>query len=501
MPFSEQEAGEKLKSFLLGTTNTPTPLDPGNFSMSTTSEPTVWTTLPPPSQQPQLDKDPSELATISEAYGQSSSTASLTSSVSSQYQYNSYPTSAQYAMYTSANPATYYQQMASNLRAQTTFPYTLAAPTYAYTGNYPVDYTATAAAYQNPYYNNIRGGAYPYSLNTAAAYASVANSLASDTVLGGTSSADVSSIGSATSSNFPLKEKKVKPKKKKTGSCSPGDETYARVFIWDLEDVALISRNFLASLTHSQSYPLGYAAAANNISHLMDGIAMSTFSDINEVLEGDVTNIEDAVVDETVMDGGPMDNLRGLDVMRRVAPKYAAFRQLYTEISTKTMSVDGFKQEQTVWNYDLLERVGMVTRAAELSQSAHHLQTIPNFGQRWQCAQRCMELVVKRSAESSDKYANVVLSNDGVVFGAAQLMIAGLSGAVPIENVYSVTKQGKESIFEKIQTRYGKKCSFVCVTSSDTAATAKRLSIPVWPLQSNNDLDKLLAAQTNYLLG
>lgn len=60
--------------------------------------------------------------------GSTSSTTSLTSSVTSQYQYNSYP---QYAMYTSANPANYYQQVTANLRAGTTaFPYSLTTPSY-----------------------------------------------------------------------------------------------------------------------------------------------------------------------------------------------------------------------------------------------------------------------------------------------------------------------------------------------------------------------------------
>lgn len=69
-----------------------------------------------------------------------------------------------------------------------------------------------------------------------------------------------------------------------------------------------------------------------------------------QFLEGDITNIEDAVVDETTMDSGPIDNLRGLDVMRRVAPKYSAFRQFYTENSTKN-DVAGFKQEQNGFNF------------------------------------------------------------------------------------------------------------------------------------------------------
>ncbi|PIC53647.1 hypothetical protein B9Z55_003268 [Caenorhabditis nigoni] len=503
--------------------------------MSTDSS-TIWTTLPAtqnPSNLPPLtgDKDSNggDLTAISEAYdffsdfllyflsscpfkysnlpGSSSATTSLTTSVASQYQYNSYPTSAQYAMYSSTTPS-YYQQMTASLRAGTTaFPYSLTTPPY-YTGTYPVDYT-TAAAYQTAPYYNIRGGTttpYYNSLNSAAAaYASVANSvLSTDPInLGGTSS-DASSTGvsSSTVGSFTFKEKKPKiSKKKKTGSCSPGDEAYARVFIWNLEDVAVVSRNFLESTAHQF-----YAPAAAGIFDLVDAIAKSSFADINEALEGDVTNIEDAVIDDIAMDQGPMDNLRGLDVMRRVAPKYATFRQFYIDLSCKEEPV--FKQEpdyakaNSVLNYDLLERIGLVNRGAELSQYALQLLAYNNCGQRWTCAQRCMELVVERSKISADKYANVVLTSDGVVQGAAELLIAGLNGAVPIENIYSTLKQGKESIFEKIQTRYGKKCSFIYVTSRDTSRdVAKRLSIPVWPLQSNNDLDKLYNAQERYLLG
>ncbi|CAI2295417.1 unnamed protein product [Caenorhabditis sp. 36 PRJEB53466] len=464
--------------------------------MTTTSDsPTVWTTLPQQNVAAPVEKDATEIVSISEAYGQSSATTSL--SVTTPYQYNSYPTSTQYAMYTSSNPASYYEQMASNLRAQTTaFPYSLTATPSYFAGAYPVDYTS-AAAYQNTYYPRA-----PYynPLNTAAAYVSVASSVLGTDAASLTESATsgVSATSSSSGGGFNLKEKKQKPKKKKTGSCSPGDETYARVFIWDLEDITILSRNFLASI--AQRFPV-YLGATSSISQLMDSVALTSFSDINEVLEGDVTNIDDAVVEEGSMDGGPMDNLRGLDVMRRVAPKYSAFRQFYTDLSSKLPQNEGFKQEQNVFNYELMNHIGMAARETEMCHSAHEISRLSNFQQRWQCAQRCMDLVVKRSAESTDKYANVVLSNDGVVFGAAQLMLSGLSGAVPIENVYSVSKQGKESIFEKIQTRYGKKCSFVCVTASDSAATAKRLSIPVWPLQTDNDLDKLYNAMTNYLLG
>lgn len=137
---------------------------------------------------------------------------------------------------------------------------------------------------------------------------------------------------------------------------------------------------------------------------------------------------------------------------------------------------------------ELLDRVGMLSREAEMTHAALQLQNISHYGQRWQCAQRCMNLVVKRSAESTEKYANVVLSTDGVIYGASQLLISGLSSSVPIENIYSVSKSSRESIFEKIQTRYGKKCSFVCVSSNaDSATTAKRVSSESFHFFSNNN--------------
>uniref|UniRef100_A0A1I7T705 Eyes absent homolog n=2 Tax=Caenorhabditis tropicalis TaxID=1561998 RepID=A0A1I7T705_9PELO len=455
---------------------------------STTDSSTIWTTLPATQQPNDKDATTVDLTAISEAYGSSSSTTSITSSVTSQYQYNSYPTTAQYAMYTSTTPANYYQQMTANLRAGTTaFPYSLTTPSYYAAGSYPVDYTSAAAAYQSPYYSSLRGGSttpYYNPLNTAAAaYASVASSvLTSDAVNLGTSS-DSSSTGVPSSAG---------------SSCSPGDETYARVFVWDLEDIAVVSRPLLESTGHTF-----YATAAAGMFDLIDGIVKTSFSDIHEALEGDVTNIEDAVVEDPIMDQGPMDNLRGLDVMRRVAPKYAAFRQFYTDISAKFKQEPDFEPKlNAVLNYELLERVGLASRESELTQYALQLLAYNNCSQRWSAAQKCMDLVVERSRVSAEKYANVVLTHDGVIQGAAELLIAGLNSAVPMENIYSTMKQGKETIFEKIQTRYGKKCSLVYVSSRDTSKdTAKRLSLPFWPLQSNNDLTKLYHVEEMYLLG
>lgn len=59
----------------------------------------------------------------------------------------------------------------------------------------------------------------------------------------------------------------------------------------------------------------------------------------------------------------------------------------------------------------------------------------------------CNILVLKaflfRTAVSSEKYANVVVCSDPLVAAVAQLLLAGLAPAVPIENIYSTSKAGR----------------------------------------------------------
>ena len=47
-----------------------------------------------------------------------------------------------------------------------------------------------------------------------------------------------------------------------------------------------------------------------------------------------------------------------------------------------------------------------------------------------------------RSQLCTEKYANVVISSDGLPTGAAQVLISGLAPFVPIDNIYSVSKVG-----------------------------------------------------------
>lgn len=58
---------------------------------------------------------------------------------------------------------------------------------------------------------------------------------------------------------------------------------------------------------------------------------------------------------------------------------------------------------------------------------------------------------------------NVLVTTTQLVPAVAKLLLYGLGGVFDIENVYSATKIGKESCFERISSRFGRKCTYVVV--------------------------------------
>jgi hypothetical protein len=58
---------------------------------------------------------------------------------------------------------------------------------------------------------------------------------------------------------------------------------------------------------------------------------------------------------------------------------------------------------------------------------------------------------------------NVLVTTTQLVPAVSKLMLYGLGGMFEIENIYSATKIGKESCFERIASRFGRKCSYVVI--------------------------------------
>lgn len=73
---------------------------------------------------------------------------------------------------------------------------------------------------------------------------------------------------------------------------------------------------------------------------------------------------------------------------------------------------------------------------------------------------------------------NVLVSASQLVTTLSKVLLYGLGGVFDIENIYSAAKVGRESCFERIHTRFGRKPTYVVIgdgRDEETAAKQVRL--------------------------
>lgn len=71
---------------------------------------------------------------------------------------------------------------------------------------------------------------------------------------------------------------------------------------------------------------------------------------------------------------------------------------------------------------------------------------------------------------------NVLVTTCQLVPALSKVILYGLGGVFDIENIYSATKIGKESCFERIHTRFGRKPTYVVVGDGrDEESAAKQV--------------------------
>uniref|UniRef100_T1JM52 Eyes absent homolog n=1 Tax=Strigamia maritima TaxID=126957 RepID=T1JM52_STRMM len=90
---------------------------------------------------------------------------------------------------------------------------------------------------------------------------------------------------------------------------------------------------------------------------------------------------------------------------------------------------------------------------------------------------------------------NVLVTTTQLVPALAKVLLYGLGGVFPIENIYSATKIGKETCFERIVSRFGRKCTYVVVGDGrDEETAAKQLNFPFWRISGHSDIAALYHA-------
>ncbi|KAA0710579.1 Eyes absent -like protein 3 [Triplophysa tibetana] len=281
---------------------------------------------------------------------------------------------------------------------------------------------------------------------------------------------------------------KAKGKAKKSDSSQPTDNDLERVFLWDLDETIII---FHSLLTGSFAQKFGKdPATVLNLGLQMEELIFEladTHLFFNDLEECDQVHVDDVASDDNGQDlsnynfssdgftgpnagGGQGSTIAvqgGVDWMRKLAFRYRRLKEIY----------NGFKGNVggllSPMKRDLLHRLR---------------SDIENVTDAWLSTALKSLLLI----QSRGKCMNVLVTTTQLVPALAKVLLYGLADVFPIENIYSATKIGKESCFERIISRFGKKVTYVVIGDGrDEEFAAKQHNIPFWRISSHGDLISL----------
>ncbi|KAF3834320.1 hypothetical protein F7725_025524 [Dissostichus mawsoni] len=248
---------------------------------------------------------------------------------------------------------------------------------------------------------------------------------------------------------------KSKGKGKRPDSSPPADTDLERIFLWDLDETIII---FHSLLTGSYAQKFGKEpATVLNLGLQMEELIFEladTHLFFNDLEECDQVHVEDVASDDNGQElstynfltdgfngasgggtsGGTTGVQGGVEWMRKLAFRYRRLKEIYN-------------------NYK--GNVGGLLS--------------PLKG----------ELLLRLQSEiENGKCMNVLVTTTQLVPALAKVLLYGLGDVFPIENIYSATKIGKESCFERIVSRFGKKVTYVH-------------NMPFWRISNHGDLVSL----------
>ncbi|XP_059174094.1 eyes absent homolog 1-like isoform X2 [Physella acuta] len=279
---------------------------------------------------------------------------------------------------------------------------------------------------------------------------------------------------------------------------SPGPESdLERVFVWDLDETIIIFHSLLTG-----SYATRYTK--DHQSSMSMGLRMEeiifnladTHLFFNDLEECDQVHIDDVSSDDNgqdlsnynfVTDGfhAAASNANlclatgvrgGVDWMRKLAFRYRRMKEIYNTYKNNVGELLG-PQKRDQW-----------------IQLRREIETLTDS---WlTLALKSLQII-----HSRPNCVNVLVTTTQLVPALAKVLLYGLGGVFNIENVYSATKIGKESCFERIVSRFGRKCTYVVVGDGrDEESASKQMNWPFWRISNHSDLAALHhALDLNYL--
>ncbi|XP_071054329.1 eyes absent homolog 2 isoform X1 [Onthophagus taurus] len=281
---------------------------------------------------------------------------------------------------------------------------------------------------------------------------------------------------------------------RRTNTVSPttAESTTDRVFIWDLDETIIIFHSLLTG-----SYATKFQKDHQNVVQLgfrMEEMVFNmadTHFFFNDIEDCDQVHIDDVSSDDNGQDltnynfandgfqtsTATTGNLclatgvrGGVDWMRKLAFRYRKIKDTYNNYRNSVGGLLGpSKREQ--W----------LQLRAEIESITDNWLTLAN---------KCLTLINSRS-----NCVNVLVTTTQLVPALAKVLLFGLGGVFPIENIYSATKIGKESCFERIVARFGRKCTYVVIgDGQDEEAAAKSQNFPFWRITSHSEIGALYNA-------
>ncbi|XP_021272841.1 eyes absent homolog 2 isoform X7 [Numida meleagris] len=253
---------------------------------------------------------------------------------------------------------------------------------------------------------------------------------------------------------------KVRARSKRSNDPSPtADSEIERVFVWDLDETIIIFHSLLTG-TFASRYGKDTTASVR-IGLMMEEMIFNladTHLFFNDLEDCDQIHIDDVSSDDNGQDlstynfsadgfhsSAASANLclgsgvhGGVDWMRKLAFRYRRVKEMYNTYKNNVGGLIGAPKRET-W----LQLRGELEALTDLWLT-HALKALNLIHSRPNCV-------------------NVLVTTTQLIPALAKVLLYGLGTVFPIENIYSATKTGKESCFERIMQRFGRKAVYIVI--------------------------------------
>ncbi|XP_061785943.1 eyes absent homolog 4 [Nerophis lumbriciformis] len=278
---------------------------------------------------------------------------------------------------------------------------------------------------------------------------------------------------------------KSRGRSRKNNPSPPPDSDLERVFVWDLDETIIVFHSLLTG-SYAQKYgkdPPMAVTLGLRMEEMIFNLADSHLF-FNDLEECDQVHIDDVSSDDNGQDlstysfatdgfhaAATSANLclatgvrGGVDWMRKLAFRYRRVKELYSTYKNNVGGLLG-PAKRDAW-LQLRAEIEALTD----SWLTHALKSLSIISSRSNCV-------------------NVMVTTTQLIPALAKVLLYSLGSVFPIENIYSATKIGKESCFERIVSRFGTNITYVVVgDGKDEEHAAGQHNMPFWRISSHSDL-------------